>query len=234
MNYYLKNFNKDTVQLLGDSDNMDEVVRTLVNLIRKASDVPQRSDQGVMNELFGDYNQTGKDTIFTTMVTSYGLINGRPIIPICSFVYRPRTWLVLDEKGRHIPLNEVKSWVANYKSPKPSGRYLGLPPDYVQGRRWKWPSLIAGANRQLDDPDLKAEVEEMAGAHTANKLFPHTKQGWNGLYWDMLEDKAYRRRPVKSWKTKKCSRQWQRDKKCGKKPGKPVYDDELELDSLPA
>lgn len=231
MNYYLKNFEKDTVEYLGSSDNMYELAKTLISAVKRGSNSPAWWDNGpsTMKELSELYNQTGKDCVFFPVRAGYIFLDGMTF-PTYTQEYRLRPWLVIDETGRHVALDEVKSWIANYK-PVKSSHYWGCPPDATRGRRWKWPALLANTNRLMNDPDAKAEVEELAGSHLANKLFSHKLEGWNGLFWSTLEGKAYRRRPKKSWKNKKCSRQWQQKKKCGQRPSRPILPEpELDMD----
>lgn len=223
MNYYLKNFQNDTVQFLGTSDDLNGVTRRLIALVKKGTNLPCWQGGNIaMDAFFNAYNQTGKDTFAFHTCTGHMFVQGMAPIPIYDFAHQLRPWLIVDEDGRHIALDEVKHWVTNYRPAQCVHPYWGAPPDATRGRRWNWPTLLARTNRMMDDPDAKAEVEELAGAHIANKLFSHKLEGWKGLYWDSLEEKACRRRPHKSWKNKKCSRQWQKKKKCGQRPSRPI------------
>lgn len=236
MNYYLKNCKTGEVFLLGrdPKDIVPAMVRHARDTVYKAYGLWERD--AVLKNMMDDYNQTGKDKLYSMVHNGeYSYYQSGWAQPLFSCGYRLRTWLVLDENGRHIAKDMVQSWINDYQ--RPIYRYnFRCSGSKNHVHRWHWPSLIHDRATILDDRASREEVLELAGAHAANRLFG-SKEVPDWDVWDIVERKHYGRYGKKSWKRNKCRHQWQKHKKdklSSKRKGvlAPYGDDEDDSTSL--
>lgn len=224
--YYLVNIPENKTYPLGSAEDLNKVAQAIIHLVLNNSDVNLRRFGGVAKEAVisvfeedGGYNQTGKDIRvakeFSGRTYEYSFkglcYNLQEVIE----TRRLRPWMVVDEKGRHIEKDVVLGWLKGYNNtPVVSDGLYDTAEPTLQHYRISAPALRRRTAMQQSDVALRQEVEELAGTHAANRLFASDKMDYMGFECD----KMYHRRPIKSWKRKKCVHQWQRYKKCGQAP----------------
>lgn len=218
MRYYLKNVREGTCWWLGSDSDLDQVAKNILFITNGQLRWGLQNKDAVLD----GYNQTGKDEYFyETKRSYYSPFPNEPWIrlPRCEYAWSLRPWLVVDEDGRHIAKEVVAGWLEAYK-PKYHSHWIGHSGSKQHWRRCRWPSLLNSDLRNHSDTGSTEEVLELVGAHAAHKMNRRAAQTKAKTSWYNLEEWSHQ--PRKSWKGQKCKRQWQKHKKCGQLPAKPI------------